>query len=266
MQRELVRICNVTISLWNHRKQKENNPITAGIYKKQAYLLFYLIMVCGLNLFTGCAGAPKNKGDLCAIFKEKRGWYKDAERASKRWGSPIPVMMAMIYKESSFERKAKPPRKRILWIIPWSRPSTAYGYSQALDTTWDAYKQETGAYPASLYDLVIEEKLEPQQVMVGRDVFQYDPATGKVLMPASMMTEEERAQAAPETAPSVPAAAPVREAGLGLSVRSRGDAVVATSYLTVDEMAAVAESVMPFVQQMMMGGMMGAPQTSPFAP
>ena len=104
----------------------------------------YLILVGGLNIFLGCASAPpENKGDICAIFEEKGSWYKAAKRASQNWGSPIPVMMAIIYQESGFERKAQPPRKRFLWIFPGPRPSTAYGYSQALDTTWEAYRQDT---------------------------------------------------------------------------------------------------------------------------
>jgi hypothetical protein len=32
----------------------------------------------------------------------------------------------------------------VLGIIPMGRQSTAYGYSQALDGTWEEYQQETG--------------------------------------------------------------------------------------------------------------------------
>jgi len=31
-----------------------------------------------------------------------------------------------------------------LWIIPWGRVSSAYGYSQAKTPTWDDYERETG--------------------------------------------------------------------------------------------------------------------------
>ena len=132
---------------------KEDNPLFVHFYKMPTRLLCYFILVCGLNLFFGCSTSPpKNKGDICAICEEKGGWYKAAKRASKRWGSPIPVMMAIIHQESGFERKAKPPRKRCLWIFPGPHPSTAYGYSQALDTTWDAYQQETGNHSADRDD------------------------------------------------------------------------------------------------------------------
>lgn len=120
--------------------------------RRIARLLFYFYMVCFFGSFYGCATPPKNTKNLCLIFDEKGGWYKDAKRAYRRWGSPIPVMMAMMHRESSFKRKAKPPRKRILLIIPGPRSSTAYGYSQALESTWNIYKRETGRYGADRND------------------------------------------------------------------------------------------------------------------
>jgi len=122
-------------------------------FRKPAHLLCRLVLVCGLIPVVGCASAPpENKGDICAIFEEKGAWYKEARRASQRWGSPIEVMMAMIRQESGFERKARPPRKRYLWIFPGPRPSSAYGYSQALNTTWDAYRKDTGNHGADRDD------------------------------------------------------------------------------------------------------------------
>ena len=35
-------------------------------------------------------------------------------------------------------------REKLFGIIPWLRPSTAKGYSQALDETWEQYIDETG--------------------------------------------------------------------------------------------------------------------------
>jgi hypothetical protein len=61
-------------------------------------------------------------------------------------------MMAIIHQESRFQAKAKPPRTTCLWIFPGPRPSTAYGYSQALDQTWDKYKQSAGNWGADRDD------------------------------------------------------------------------------------------------------------------
>lgn len=98
-----------------------------------------------LVVLTGCVTAPPSQpDDLCEIFREKDGWYDDAKAAEKRWGTPIQVQMAIIHQESSYRGDAKPPRNRLLWIIPWTRGSSAYGYTQALDTTWERYERESG--------------------------------------------------------------------------------------------------------------------------
>ena len=112
-----------------------------------------LLMVAALILLTVCASAPpENPNDICAVFDEKSAWYKKARRSSRRWGIPIPIMMSFIYQESSFKAKARPPRKKILWIIPGRRPASAYGYAQATKETWAAYKKSTGHWSADRND------------------------------------------------------------------------------------------------------------------
>ena len=94
---------------------------------------------------TGCAArAPANTEDACAIFREKRGWFDDCRDAYERWGVPISVQLAIVHQESRFQAKARPPRRKILWIFPGPRPSSAFGYSQALDGTWDEYRKNGG--------------------------------------------------------------------------------------------------------------------------
>ena len=101
----------------------------------------------------GCTTSPpSNTSDICAIFHEKDDWYEDAADARKEWNSPISVMMAIMHQESRFKATAKPPRKKILGFIPGFRPSNAYGYSQALDSTWDGYKRSAGRYGADRDD------------------------------------------------------------------------------------------------------------------
>lgn len=81
-------------------------------------------------------------------FDERDGffddWHAAAKRAERAYGIPVPVLMATLRRESGFQRNARPPRSKLLGVIPWSRPSTAYGFSQAVDGTWNQYRQETG--------------------------------------------------------------------------------------------------------------------------
>lgn len=111
------------------------------------------LLIVLLLLTTGCTTTPPSDvTNICSIFREKDGWYDDAEDSQDRWGSPISVMMAIMHQESRFQAKAKPPRKKILWIIPGPRPSSSFGYTQALDETWDTYIRDAGNYGADRDD------------------------------------------------------------------------------------------------------------------
>ena len=115
--------------------------------------MHHISLILLFLLIGGCATTPPSDvNDICSIFTEKDGWYDDADDASDRWGSPIPVMMAIMYQESRFQAKAKPPRKKILWVIPGPRPSSSYGYTQALKDTWSTYIRDAGNYGADRDD------------------------------------------------------------------------------------------------------------------
>ena len=98
-------------------------------------------MVLTLSL-AGCTTSPPgNVDNICSIFFEKDDWYEEAADASDEWRSPIPIMMAIMHQESRFRADAQPPRRKIFGFIPGPRPSNAYGYSQALESTWEAYER-----------------------------------------------------------------------------------------------------------------------------
>ncbi len=103
-----------------------------------------LLLIATVLLF-GCATSPpKNLDNICSIFEEKPDWYREAKESYRKWKIPIPVMMAIVYQESRFQSDALPPRTKLLGFIPWTRPSTSYGYGQVLEETWDVYIRNTG--------------------------------------------------------------------------------------------------------------------------
>ncbi len=112
--------------------------------QKYVYFLSAIILFACLN---GCSRKPQIKpastNNICAVFSQQPSWYRAAEKAQQRWGTPIHVQMAIMHQESRFKRKAKAPRKKLLGILPWTRSSSAYGYSQALEGTWKVYKKAT---------------------------------------------------------------------------------------------------------------------------
>ena len=108
--------------------------------------LLLTVMTIALS---SCATAPENVEDICAIFEEKGRWYKDAKKSNERWGTPIHVQLAIIHQESTFDFNARPPRGKLLGFIPWKRPSNAYGYAQALESTWARYQKDTGRRSAN---------------------------------------------------------------------------------------------------------------------
>jgi hypothetical protein len=99
-------------------------------------LLFFLIL-------SSCSSIPKNTADSCSIFSERYLWYKHTKKAEQKWGTPIYIQLAFIKMESGFDWLAKPERLKIFKVIPYRRPSSSFGYSQAVKGTWEQYKKET---------------------------------------------------------------------------------------------------------------------------
>jgi hypothetical protein len=96
-------------------------------------------------LFQSCATTPPRHGDdLCAIFYERGEWYRAARRSFERWGVSESVQMAVMHQESRFRADARPGWRRVLWIFPVGRLSSAYGYGQVKDGTWGDYIRATG--------------------------------------------------------------------------------------------------------------------------
>lgn len=108
---------------------------------------FLKLAIVGLVASCGGGGnykAPRNLENACAIVAERPAYLRAMRDAERRWGVPIHVQMATIHQESKFIGDARTPHQYALGIIPVGRQSSAFGYSQALDGTWEEYQQETG--------------------------------------------------------------------------------------------------------------------------
>lgn len=98
----------------------------------------------------GCASTPKPTADeiadACRLLKENRSWHTALRSSAKEWGAPMGYQLAVMKQESAFDARAKAPRGERKWfgLVQGDRLSSAKGYAQALDTTWESYKRETG--------------------------------------------------------------------------------------------------------------------------
>jgi hypothetical protein len=103
-----------------------------------------LVASCGGGNFS----APRNLDNACALASERPGYFRAMRATERKWGVPVPVQMATIHAESRFIGNARTPHQFVLGVIPLGRQSSAYGYSQALDGTWDEYRDQEGGRSA----------------------------------------------------------------------------------------------------------------------
>lgn len=106
----------------------------------RASILLLLLASCGGGNFS----APRDLDNACSIIRERPRYLSAMESTERKWGVPVYVQMATIHQESKFIGNARTPHQYALGIIPMGRQSSAYGYSQALDGTWEEYQDDQG--------------------------------------------------------------------------------------------------------------------------
>ena len=109
-----------------------------------SFFVKYFFKILLLFVIVGCSSIPQNTSNSCKIFDERYLWYKYSKKVEQKWGTPIHIQLAIIKMESDFDWLAKPPRQKLFKVIPFRRPSSSFGYSQAVKGTWKQYKSETG--------------------------------------------------------------------------------------------------------------------------
>ena len=110
----------------------------------RALILLLFVSACGSSNYS----APRNLDDACSIVDQRPHYLSAMKRTQRRWGVPVAVQMATIYQESKFIGNARTPVQYTLGVIPMGRQSSAYGYSQALDGTWEDYQKDHGGWSA----------------------------------------------------------------------------------------------------------------------
>ncbi len=105
--------------------------------------LLFLVLI-----LAACGGshnnAPSQLDNACAIIAQRPSYLGAMKAAERKYGVPVASQMAVIYQESKFRPQARTPVRYQLGVIPMGRQSSAFGYSQALDGTWEEYQQKTG--------------------------------------------------------------------------------------------------------------------------
>ncbi|SHG73505.1 lytic transglycosylase [Marivita hallyeonensis] len=116
----------------------------------RALVIVLLAASCGGG---GGTSAPRNLDNACSILQQRPGYMRAFRAAERKWGVPVHVQMASMYQESKFKSDARTPFRYTLGVIPMGRQSSAFGYSQALDGTWQEYVDDQRKFRARRNDI-----------------------------------------------------------------------------------------------------------------
>ncbi len=130
--------------LASHTQQPAEGALGRASHRTGTRVLLPMLVIL-VSLSNGCARPPPSDiNDACTILEERKSWYYASIQARKNWNIPVALMLSFIHQESGFKARAKTERTKLFGFIPWKRVTSAYGYPQAIDSTWNQYKEETG--------------------------------------------------------------------------------------------------------------------------
>ncbi len=112
-----------------------------------------VMLLASCSSGSGYNSAPRNLDDACSIVSERPEYLRAFNAVERKYGVPVPALMAMIYQESKFIGNNRTPHRYALGVIPVGRQSSAFGYSQALDGTWEEYVRGPGGRGARRDDI-----------------------------------------------------------------------------------------------------------------
>jgi hypothetical protein len=85
-----------------------------------------------------------SQNDACSILESKRSWKRAVGRTQAKWGISAGMQLSFILTESNFRSRAKTDKTYIFGFFPTGRLSSAFGYAQAIDATWEDYQKKSG--------------------------------------------------------------------------------------------------------------------------
>ena len=93
--------------------------------------------------------------DICHIMDRRPFWNSELEYIEKKYNVSKFTILSFINQESSFRSNARPPFKKVWGFIPtWNRISSSYGYSQAINGSWELFQKQTNNPDAYRGDFV----------------------------------------------------------------------------------------------------------------
>lgn len=106
-------------------------------------LLFVIAIVITSKFNSGENKSTNYVNNACSMLKENPDWYLSLKSSEEKWKTPIHIQLGMIRQESAFKHDAKPKRENKWHEFGSNYQSSAVGYSQALNGTWDHYLKNT---------------------------------------------------------------------------------------------------------------------------
>jgi len=106
-----------------------------------------LIIMLILLVTISCSLIPKknfSQDHACSILESKRSWKRAVIKTKQKWGVSAGLQLSFILTESNFRPRAKTQKTYFLGFFPTGRLSSAFGYAQAIDSTWESYQQKSG--------------------------------------------------------------------------------------------------------------------------
>ena len=105
------------------------------------------LILCLTLTVSSCSLIPSKhmlQSDACSIIDAKRSWKSALLRSQAKWKISPGMQLSFILTESNFRPRAKTQKKYFLGVFPNGRLSSAFGYAQVIDATWEEYQKKSG--------------------------------------------------------------------------------------------------------------------------